>query len=131
MQIDITREPPPDIFRERPRYLKIAATLLALVGCGGLVMAYGVVSDTPPSETLETVALVLFVAPGLLFVYFAAKLQDYKRLNPDQKRELAALARKHPEIATYCGLVAKAGREIIHAEYEACQDRDEDPRRNP
>lgn len=130
MKIDITCEPPADIYRERPKYLWIAGALLALAGCGILLAAYAIFSDTPFSSKLEDAALALFAGPGLIFVYFAAKLQAYKGLSPEQEKELVELGRKHPEIATYCTLVAKAGRKVVFAEFEACKDRDEDPRRN-
>lgn len=129
MKIDLTREPPADIYRERPKYLWIAGMLLALAGCGLLLGAYAIFSATPFSERLEDAALALFAGPGLVFVYFAGKLQAYKRLSPEQEKELAELGRKYPEIATYCALVAKAGRKVLFAEYEACKDRDEDPSR--
>jgi hypothetical protein len=126
MKIDLTREPPADIFRHRGLYILISVVLLALA-LGGLgLMAYGFLSDTPTSENLETVALALFAGPAVIFVYFGGKLQAYKKLNPKQEIELAELADKHPLIATYCGLVAREGRRAIHAEYEACKDLDED-----
>lgn len=131
VNIDITREPPADIYRDRGKYLWIAGALLALAGCGLLLAAYAIFSDTPSSERLEDAALALFAGPGLVFVYFAAKLQAYKRLSPEQKRELADLGRKHPEIATYCALVTRAGRQVTFAEYEACKEWDEEPRRKP
>jgi hypothetical protein len=129
MKIDITKEPPVDIFRDRGKHLRISFVLLALVLCGGGLIVYGLVSDTPQNEFLETLVLALFVVPAMAFVYFGEKLQDYKKLNPGQQKELADLGRKHPEITTYCALVAKQGRVIVHAEYEACKYYDEDPRR--
>jgi hypothetical protein len=96
---------------------------LGLALCGVLLAVYAIFFNAAPSETLETAALVLFVGPGLLFVYFAEKLQAYKRLTPQQAKELAEWARNHAEIATYCALVAKAGRLPILAEYEACEAR--------
>ncbi len=126
MKIDLTREPPADIFRNRGKYILISLLLLALALCGLLLMAYGILSDTPNSEILETVALSLFVGPALIFVYIGGKLQDYKKLNPEQEKELAELRRRHPEIALYCELVAQADRRPIHAEYEACKELDED-----
>lgn len=122
MKIDITCEPPADIFRDRGKYLRISVALLSLVVCGMLLMVYGVVSDSAHSESLETAALTLFVGPALIFVYFGGKLRDYKKLVPDQKKELDDLGRKHLEISTYCGLVTKQGREPIFAEYEACKE---------
>lgn len=125
MQIDISREPPADIYQGRTRYLWIAGTLLALAVAGGLLAAYAIFSTTPYSERLENAALALIAGPGLLFAYFGEKLQAYKRLNPAQEKELAAMARLHPEIAAYCGQVAKAGRAPVLAEFEACQARAE------
>jgi hypothetical protein len=126
MKIDITREPPNDIYRDRGKYLRICIALLSLVLCGTLLMGYGIFSDNTWSETLNTTGLILFIGPALTFVYFSDKLIAYKKLGPDQKNELADLGRKHPEISTYCGLVAKEGRAPIFAEYEACKDWVED-----
>jgi len=128
MKIDITHEPPHDIYRDRPKHFWICLALLSLVGCGALLMGYGIFSDTSRSETLNTAGLTLFIGPALIFVYFSEKLKGYKRLGPDQKKELADLGRKHAEVSTYCGLVAKEGREPIFAEYEACKDWAEDLR---
>lgn len=122
MKIDIHHEPSANIFKERGRYIWLSAALLSLVVCGMLLMAYGILSEAQFNETMETVALSLFVGPGLIFVYFGGKLSDYKKLTPDQKEELADLGRKHPEISTYFALVAKQGREPIMAEYEAGKD---------
>jgi hypothetical protein len=128
MKIDITSEPPADIFRDRGKHLWICIALLSLVVCGTLLMGYGIFSDTSQAETLNTVGLTLFIGPALIFVYFSEKLKAYKRLGPDQKKELADLGRKHPEISTFCELVAKDGREPIFGEYEACKDWVEDLR---
>jgi hypothetical protein len=122
MKIDIHHEPSANIFQDRGKYIRISAVLLSLVVCGMLLMAYGILSETQFGETMETVALGLFVGPGLIFVYFGGKLSDYKKLTPEQKNELADLGRKHPEISTYFARVAKQGREPIMAEYEACKD---------
>ena len=129
MKIDITREPPADIFQKKGKYSLIAIACLILSGCGMLLAAYAIFSDTPHSEKLETAAFTLFVGPILVFSYFGEKLQAYKRLTPDQEKELADLGRKHPEIKAYCALVAEAGRQPILAEYEACQARAEDASR--
>jgi hypothetical protein len=96
------------------------------VVCGLLLIAYALFSDTTSNENLETAGLALFIGPALIFVYFCEKLQDYKKLNPAQKKELAALGQKHAEISTYCALVAKENREAIFAEYEACTEWAED-----
>jgi len=125
MKIDLKAAPPADIFRDRGKYILISGLLLALSFCGLALMAYGILSDLPSSETLETVALALFVGPALIFVYFGSKLQAYKKLNPEQEKELAELRRRHPEIARYCERLAQEGRRPIHAEYEACRELDE------
>ncbi|MGV1098597.1 hypothetical protein ACUUL3_04210 [Thiovibrio sp. JS02] len=121
MKIDITREPPADIYRDLGKYFRISIALLSLVAFGLLLMVYGMVRGGPRTELLETVSLILFVGPGLLFFYFGGKLKAYKGLVPEQQRELAALGRKHPQVAVYCSLVAKQGRAPIFAEYEACK----------
>lgn len=120
MKIDITREPPVDIYCHRGRYLKIAAALLFLSMCGVLLATYAILSDTQQSETMEMVALVLFVGPAVPFFYFGEKVQAYKRLNEAQAKELADLSQQYPEVKAYCALVAQAGRQPIVAEYEAC-----------
>ncbi|RJX27685.1 MAG: hypothetical protein C4531_13305 [Desulfurivibrio sp.] len=122
MKIDITREPPTDVYRNRGKYILIAIVLLSLAVCGILLMVYGFVSDTPPSDTLEKAALTLLLGPALIFVYFGGKLRAYIRMNQAEKKELDELCRKHAEIAAYCGQVARQGREPILAEYHACQE---------
>jgi hypothetical protein len=129
MKINIIREPPVDIFRNRGKYSLIAISFLTLSVCGMLLAAYAIFSDTQHSEKLETVAFALFVGPVLAFSYFGEKLQAYKRLTQEQVKELADLGRKHPKIKTYCALVAEAGRQPILAEYEACQAWGEDASR--
>jgi hypothetical protein len=121
MTIDITREPPVDIFRNRSKYSLLAIASLALSICGMLLAAYAIFSDMPHSKKLETVAFTLFVGPGLVFSYFGQKLQSYKKLTPEQEKELAIMVRRHSEVNAYCDLVLKAGRQMTHAEYEACQ----------
>jgi hypothetical protein len=126
MKIDITREPPADIFCHRGRYFLIAGAFLFLSLCGLLLGAYAILSDTQHSENLETVALVLFVGPAVPFFYFGEKVQAYKRLSVAQAKELAELIQQYPEIKSYCAMVAKSGRQPILAEFEACLDRAEE-----
>ncbi len=121
MKIDITREPPADIFRYRGKYLWSFIALLALGTCGILLGVYAIFSDTHYYEKLETASLAIFVGSALLISYTGEKLQAYKNLSPDQVTELADMVQKHPEIETYCTLVMKAGRQPIRAEFEACQ----------
>lgn len=129
MKIDITKEPPVDIFRHRGKFKLIACSCLLLSACGILLAAYAVFSDTPHSEKLESVAFSLFIGPALVFSYFGEKLQGYKRLTTEQEEELADFTRRYPEIKSYRELVARAGRPPILAEFEACQAWAEDIRR--
>ena len=125
MKIDIAGQPPVDIFRDRGKHLRASIVLLSLAGCGLLLIAYGILSDAQQSESLENVALALLVGPAVIFTYYGTKLNAYKGLSVSQKKELAALSRKHAEIATYCTLVAQQDRQPTHAEYEACVEWDE------
>ncbi|NTV14427.1 MAG: hypothetical protein HGA96_10930 [Desulfobulbaceae bacterium] len=121
MYIDISKAPPPDLLCVRVKHLRFAIFSLLLAVCGGLLAAYAAVSDTPDSKILENVTWGLIVGPGLLFVYFTEKFMPYRKLTQTQDRELVDLGQKHPEIATYCALVAQTGRKSIVAEFEACQ----------
>lgn len=122
MKIDITQEPPADIFRERGKYLWICIVILTLAFCGFLLIGYGFLSDIQDNKILERTSLTILVGSALLFFYFGEKLKAYKKLGPEEKDKLAAMARAHPEIGTYCDLVAREDREPIYAEYEACQE---------
>jgi len=122
MKIDIRREPPVDIFRNRGKYSRIFIALLALVVCGMLVIAYAVLAELQYNEKLESLALAFYVGAGVAIFYYGEKLQAYKKLTPAQEVELADLGRKHSAIGIYCSLVAKSGRKPIWAEYEACQN---------
>jgi hypothetical protein len=122
MKIDILSPPPSDIFKDRRRQILAFSVLLALA-CGGLLLGvYAVVSDTKFYDQLEIAALGLFAGSALCLAYFGEKLQDYKKLTPPQQKELAALGRKHAAIQHYSDLVARANRQPIRAEYEACQE---------
>ncbi len=90
---------------------------------------YTIFSDTMYYENLETASLAIFVGAAVLISYIGEKLQAYKSLTLDQKKELADMVRTHPEIEVYCALVTKAGRQPIRAEYEACQNWAEDENR--
>lgn len=121
MKIDILQGPPDNIFKDRQKYIIIFVGLLAIACFGLLIGAYTIVTNTPYYEQFEILALVLFVAPSPFAVYFGEKLQEYKRLTPPQKEELAALAEQHSEVETYYNLISKADRYPIRVEYEACQ----------
>jgi hypothetical protein len=120
MKIDITREPPADIFRDRVKYIALFCIFLTLAAIGMSLGGYAILSDTRYYDLLETVSLVLFVGASPVIFYFGEKLQKYKRLTLEEENELADLVLAHAEIKVYCGLVAKAGRQPIKAEYEAC-----------
>lgn len=122
MKIDILCPPPPDIFKDRRRYILIFSILLGLACCGLLLGLYAVVAETSYYAGLETAALALFAGSAVFLTYFGEKLQAYKKLTPPQIKELADLAEQHAEIRTYCGLVAKDGRRAIRGEYEALQE---------
>jgi len=121
MKIDITRDPPADIFLKRSRYLRIFVMLLALTLFGVLVVVYILVSGMSYYDFLETVALAFYVVAGVAIFYVGEKIQASGRLTPQQEKELADLRRRHPEINNYCALVAKAGRKPVQAEYDACE----------
>jgi len=129
MKIDITHEPPADIFLNRGKYLWSFIILLILGGGGVLLGVYTIFSDTMYYENLETASLAILVGAAVLISYMGEKLQAYKSLTLDQKKELADMVRTHPEIEVYCALVTKAGRQPIRAEYEVCQNWAEDENR--
>jgi hypothetical protein len=121
MKINILHKPPDDIFKNRRNYTLIFITLLALACCGLLLGVYAIIADTVYYEQLETLALIFFVAPTPFIAYIGEKLQAYKKLTPPQCVELTALGQQYPEVEVYCDLAAKASRQPIRVEYEACQ----------
>lgn len=125
MKIDIDGPPPVDIFKDRGKHLRASIILLSLVVCGLLLIAYGILSESQQSELLENVALGLLVGPAVFFTYYGTKLNHYKGLSVGQQKQLAALCRKHAKIAAYCTRVALQQRQLIHAEFEACVEWDE------
>jgi len=128
MKIDILREPPADIFKDHGKY-KIAFALILALACIGLLLGvYAIVADTKYYGALEKAALTVFVVAAVLLFYVGEKLQAYKKLNPDQKKELADMCRQYFEIQGYCDLVAKLNRRIVLAEFEACHNWAEEKR---
>jgi len=122
MKINILSEPPADIFKNHGKYVIAFILILALACLGVLLGVYAIISDTKYYETLEKVALPIFVVAAVLLFYVGEKLQAYKKLNPMQKKQLDELCQQFFEIQGYCDLVAKANRRIILAEYEACEN---------
>lgn len=133
MKINILEEPPVDIFMNRRKYTLIFIALLALACCGLFLGGYAIVADTSyyNYNQLETISLFLFAAPSPFVFYVGEKLQGYKKLTPPQYEELADFAQMYQEVKVYCEQVAKANREPIRAEYEACQDWAEARREGP
>lgn len=122
MKIDITRWPPADLSRERGRHTGLAAFFL-LLSLGGVgLMLFAILSDTPHSDTLETAALALFVAPSVGVSYYGGKVNGYKGLNDAQEKDLIGLAAKYPEIASYRDRLERIGRKPVYAEYQACRE---------
>jgi len=121
MKIDILQGPPVDIFKNRRKYIIIFVALLTLACCGLFLGVYDIFAQTSYYEKLETFALVFFVAPSPFAAYFGEKLQEYKKLTPPQREELAAWRQRYPEVKEYFDLAAKANRQPIRVEYEACQ----------
>jgi len=126
MYIDITQDPPTNVLEIKKKYLRIIPYLLAVVFCGILLAAFQVVFGSAHGELVENTALILFVAPGLAFFYFAEKLHDHKTLSPKQEKEIEGFCRQDPLIAAYCAKISLLGRKLIKAEYDACKARIED-----
>ena len=121
MKIDITHEPPADIFRNKGKYAMLLIASIVLASCGLGLAAYSILSNSPHNATLEMVAFAIIVVSVAGFSFSGEKLQAFKRLTSDQMKELADLGLEHPEIKTYCTLVAKGGRQPIMGEYDACK----------
>lgn len=122
MKIDITERPPKDIFRDRSKYLWTCIFILTLAVLGLALLGYNMFSAMPENITIERLSLTIITGSALFFFYFGEKLKSYKRLGPQQKEKLAALAEKHAEIALYIKRVEEEGRQPIYAEYEACKE---------
>lgn len=126
MYIDITQDPPVDVFRTKSKYLRIIPYLLAMVLCGVLLAVFQVFFGSNYGDLLENIALVLFVGPGLVFFYFAEKLHDYKELSAKEVKEIEEFCKQDQDIAAYCAKVSMMGRKLIKAEYDGCKSRIEE-----
>ena len=126
MYINISQDPPTDVLEIKRKYLRIIPYLLALVLCGILLAVFQIVFGSPYGDLVENTALVLFVAPGLAFFYFAERLHDHKTLSAKQEKEIEEFCRQAPDIAAYCAKVAGLKRKLIKAEYDAFKARIED-----
>jgi len=130
MDINITRDPPADVFQTKSKYRRIIQYLLALIVCAILLAGYQIVFGSTHGDLLENIALVLFVGPALVFFYFVEQLHDYKMLSSEQEKEMEEFCRQDLDIAAYCAKVALMGRNLVKAEYDACKVQVEDRKVN-
>lgn len=122
MDINITQDPPADVFQTKRKYRRIIPFLLALIFCAILLAVFQVVFGSAHGDLLENIALVLFVGPALVFFYCVEKLHDYKTLSPEQEREMEEFCRQDQDIAAYCAKVSMMARKLVKAEYDACKE---------
>lgn len=121
MDIDITQDPPADVFQTKRKYRRIILYLLALIFCAILLAVFQVVFGSAHGDLFENIALVLFVGPALAFFYFVEQLHDYKTLSPEQESEMEEFCRQDHDIAAYCAKVSMMDRKLVKAEYDACK----------
>ncbi len=126
MDINITQDPPADVFQTKRKYRRIIPYLLALIVCAILLAVFKVISGSAHGDLLENIALVFFVGPALVFFYCVEKLHDYKTLSLQQEKEIEEFCRQDHDIAAYCAKVAMMGRKMVKAEYDACKSQIED-----
>ena len=126
MDINITQDPPADVFQTKSKYRRIIPYLLALIACAILLAGYQIVFGSAHGDLLEDIALGLFVGPALVFFYYVEKLHDYKTLSPQQEMEIKDFCRQDQDVAAYCAKVAMMDRKIVKAEYDACKSQVED-----
>lgn len=122
MKIDIFSEPSADLFKNQGKLKLLFILFLTLGIFSVLIGVYAIVADTKYYDILEKAALILLTGSAILFFYVGEKLQAYKKITPLQQKELDELCQKYFEIQGYCDLVARSGRGLIFAEYEACQN---------
>jgi predicted membrane channel-forming protein YqfA (hemolysin III family) len=121
MDINITQDPPADVFQTKKKYRRIIPYLLAMIFCAILLAGYQIVFGSIHGTVIENIALVFFVGPALVFFYCVEKLHDYKTLSPEQEKEMEDFCRQDHDIAAYCAKVSMMGRKLVKAEYDACK----------
>lgn len=126
MDINITQDPPADVFQTKRKYRRIIPFLPALIVCAILLAVFQIVFGSAHGDLLENIALVLFVGPALVFFYCVEKLHDYKTLSPQQEKEMEEFCRQDHDIAAYCTKVSMMERKLVKAEYDACKSQIED-----
>lgn len=125
MKIDISQEPPIDIFKDQRKLIIVFSILIGLACVGILIGAYAILSNSA-NASLETWALVFFVAPAPFATFFGEKLQKYKRLTPPQVQKLSLISDEYTEVQTYLDAVKQLNRRLTRVEYQACVDWVED-----
>lgn len=123
MYINISQDPPTNVFETKRKYLRILPLLLAPIFCAILLAVFLVFFDSAHATLIENIALTIFVGPGLLFFYFAEKLHDYKTLSAKEAKEVEEFCRQDHDISAYCVKVSLLKRELIKAEYDAFKSR--------
>jgi hypothetical protein len=126
MDINITQDPPADVFLTKRKYQRIIPYLLAMIFCAILLAGYQIVIGSTHGYLIENIALVFFVGPALVFFYCVEKLHDYKTLSPQQEKEMEQFCRQDHDIAAYCAKVSMMDRKLVKAEYDACKSQVED-----
>jgi predicted membrane channel-forming protein YqfA (hemolysin III family) len=121
MDINITQDPPADVFQTKSKYRRIIPYLLAMIFCAILLAGYQIVFGSIHGTVIENIALVFFVGPALVFFYCVEKLHDYKTLSSEQEKEMEKFCKQDQDIAAYCAKVSMMGRKLVKAEYDACK----------
>lgn len=121
MYIDITQDPPADVFPAKRKYQRSIPFLLALICSAILLAAFQIFFGSAYGGLLEDIALVLFVVPALVFFYVGEKLHDYKTLSPKEEKQIEEFCRQDPAVAAYCAKVTTMERKLVKAEYDACK----------
>jgi hypothetical protein len=119
VHIDIEQKPPTNIPRLRWNYTRGSLFFLFLVICAIIIGVIGIFFATGYDDILHNTAFILFVVSGFAFVYFTEKLLGFRKLTPNQEKELVNLAQQHETVSEYWRQVAEQGRYIVMDEFEA------------
>jgi hypothetical protein len=119
VRIDIEQKPPTNIPRLRWNYTRGSLFFLFLVICAIIIGVIGIFFATGYDDILHNTAFILFVVSGFAFVYFTEKLLGFRKLTPNQEKELVNLAQQHETVSEYWRQVAEQGRYIVMDEFEA------------
>ena len=119
MRIDIEQKPPTNIPRLRWNYTRGSLFFLFLVICAIIIGVIGIFFATGYDDILHNTAFILFVVSGFAFVYFTEKLLGFRKLTPNQEKDLVNLAQQYETVSEYWRQVAEQGRYIVMDEFEA------------